>query len=184
MATACRHDGDASCVQGRHLLVGNSNICAFFNVNNIVSFHGRHSPPRLWYLPKISAWDGQGGPPSAYSEARRNICALFEIVCLLCCFLLTLVPQNIVFRLERFPPQHMLFYANLPAIVADATRLEERLAFFECLQDDEDKEWCFLCHFSFIHSINCFITKYAAAARSACAENLQRMLRICLFVLD
>jgi hypothetical protein len=41
-----------------------------------------------------------------------------------------------------------------------------------------------LCHFSFIHSINCFITKYAAAARSACAENLQRMLRICLFVLD
>jgi len=78
----------------------------------------------------------------------------------------------------------MLFYANLPAIVADATRLEERLAFFECLQDDEDKERCFLCHFSFIHSINCFITKYAAAARSACAENLQRMLRICLFVLD
>jgi hypothetical protein len=34
----------------------------------------------------------------------------------------------------------MLFYANLPDFVAVATRLEERLASFECLQDEEDKE--------------------------------------------
>jgi hypothetical protein len=60
------------------------------------------------------------------------------IVGLLCCFLLTLVPQNIVLRLERSPPEHMLFYANLPDFVAVATRLEERLASFDGIEEDKE----------------------------------------------